>query len=338
WAIQIGYFGSYFQNDTGTLLLDNPFRTTDCVAPDGCTTATQGPATGRVDLYPDNHADYATFAGSFALPIKLRLLASINAGWLRQNDPFVPYTTNSILLAETGPLPATSLQGEKQTLAMNYKLIKALGKKFDIKAAYRQYDYNNNTRVLSFTPVEGDIAAADPDSPEENTPFGYNKKNIEVTGNWYFAKKSTAKIGYEGEIMDRSNRDVAHSTENGLVASVDTTPHKDLTFRAAYRYSVRDPEHYDDDEASAVSGGITNDSVFSRRFDEAARLRHRGDVQLEYSPTERLSFSGFGGTTQDNYNRRGGVNSSSPLNFIAGTIYPFYLYGVLKDLSYNTGF
>ena len=37
WAIQIGYNGSYFQNDTGHLLLDNPFRTTDCVAPDGCT-------------------------------------------------------------------------------------------------------------------------------------------------------------------------------------------------------------------------------------------------------------------------------------------------------------
>src|SRR6185503_1064607 len=274
WAIQIGYFGSYFQNDTGTLLLDNPFRTTDCVAPDGCTTATQGPATGRVDLYPDNHADYATFAGSFALPIKLRLLASINAGWLRQNDPFVPYTTNSILLAETGPLPATSLQGEKQTLAMNYKLIKALGKKFDIKAAYRQYDYNNNTRVLSFTPVQGDIAAANVDEPEENTPFGYNKKNIEVTGSWYFAKKSTAKIGYEGEIMDRSNRDVEQATENGFVTSIDMAPRKDLSFRASYHYSSRNPEHYLDDQTLEISGGITADSAFSRRFDEAARIRN----------------------------------------------------------------
>ncbi len=338
WAIQIGYFGSYFQNDTGTLLLDNPFRTTDCVAPDGCTTATQGPATGRVDLYPDNHADYATFAGSFALPIKLRLLASINAGWLRQNDPFVPYTTNSILLADTGPLPATSLQGEKQTLAMNYKLIKALGKKFDIKAAYRQYDYNNNTRVLSFTPVQGDIAAANVDEPEENTPFGYNKKNIEVTGNWYFAKKSTAKIGYEGEIMDRSNRDVEHATENGFVTSIDTAPRKDLSFRASYHYSSRNPEHYLDDQSLEISGGITADSAFSRRFDEAARIRNRGDAEVIYSPTDRLSFSGFGGTDQNDYNRRGGVNSASPLNFMAGTTNPYYLYGVLKDLSYNAGF
>ena len=51
----------------GRLVFDNPFRTTDCVAPNGCTNATQGPATGRVDLYPDNHAHYINFAGSFAL-------------------------------------------------------------------------------------------------------------------------------------------------------------------------------------------------------------------------------------------------------------------------------
>jgi MtrB/PioB family decaheme-associated outer membrane protein len=338
WGVQIGYTGSFLQNNTSALVFDNPFRTTDCVAPNGCTSATQGPATGLVDLYPDNHAHYINFAGSFLLMKHLRLLASINAGWLRQNDPFVPYTTNAILLAGTGPLPASSLHGEKQTLAMNYKLIQGLGKKFDIKAAYRQYDYNNDTKVLSFTPVEGDSAAANLTSPEENTPFGYNRKNIEVTGNWYYAKKSSVKVGYEGEIMDRSHRDVEHSTENGFVAAIDSAPRKDLSFRVSYRYSVRNPEQYQDDEAIATGGGITNDQIFSRRFDESARTRNRGDAQIQYSPTDRLSFSGFGGTMQDDYNHRGGVNSPTPLNFIAGTTYPYYLYGVLKDLSYNAGF
>ncbi len=101
WGVQLGYLGSFFQNNTGTLTFDNPFRTTDCVSPNGCTSATQGPATGRVDLYPDNHAHYFNFAGTFALPMKLRLLASVSAGWLGQNDAFIPYTTNSILEAQT---------------------------------------------------------------------------------------------------------------------------------------------------------------------------------------------------------------------------------------------
>src|SRR4030095_16061540 len=124
-----------------------------------CTNATQGPAKGQVDLYPDNQAHYLNFAGTVVLPLKIRLLASVNAGWLRQNDGFLPYTTNTLLEAQTAPLPAASLHGEKQTLAMNYKLIRAIGKKFEIKAGYRQYDYNNNTPVLSLTPVQGDLAA-----------------------------------------------------------------------------------------------------------------------------------------------------------------------------------
>jgi hypothetical protein len=177
-----------------------------------------------VDLYPDNHANYQNFAGSFRLPKGLTLLASISAGWLRQNDGFIPYTSNGLLEALTGPLPAASLDGQKQTLAMNYTLIEKLGKNFEIKGGYRQYDYTNNTHVLEFTPVQGDIAAPNLASPEENTPFGYNKKSIEVTGNWYFAKKSSLKVGYEGEIMDRTNRDVEHSTffwlyPNGVFSS-----------------------------------------------------------------------------------------------------------------------
>jgi hypothetical protein len=299
WGVQFGYTGSFFQNNISALVFDNPFRTTDCVAPTDCTNATQGPATGRADLYPGSRANYLNFAGSFDLIMHIRLLASINAGWLRQDDPLLPYTTNTILEAETGPFPASSLHGEKQTLALNYKLIKAFGKKFDIKAGYRQYDYNNDSYVLSFTPVQGDIAAADPTSPEENTPFGYNRKNIEVTGNWYYAKKSSLKVGYEGEIMDRSHRDVEHSTENGFVAAIDSAPRKDLSFRVSYRYSARNPERYLDDQTEEINGGITADQIFSRRFDESTRTRNRGDAQIQYSPTDRLSFSGFGGTMQE---------------------------------------
>ncbi len=335
WGVQGGYTGSFFQNHTGTLTFDNPFRTTDCVAPTNCTNATQGPATGVADLYPDNHAHYFNFAGTVPLPLKLRLLASVSAGWLRQDDPFVPYTSNSLREAQTTPLPAASLHGQKQTLAMNYKLIERIAKKFEIKAAYRQYDYNNDTPALDLTPVQGDLGAP---AAADSTPFGYNRKNIEVTGNWYFAKKSSLKLGYEGEIMDRSHRDVEHSTENGLVAAVDSTLRKDLSLHVSYRHSSRNPEVYEDEEAIATGGGITNDQIFSRRFDEATRTRDRGDAQLIYSPTDRLSFSGFGGTLQDNYNHSGGVNSAAALNFVAGTAPAYYLYGVLKDLSYNAGF
>jgi MtrB/PioB family decaheme-associated outer membrane protein len=266
WGIQAGYIGSFFQNHTGQLVWDNPFRTTDCFAAvvgSPCTSATQGPATGRMDLYPDNKAQYLSFAAATDVTKYMRFTASISPGWLRQNDAFLPYTTNTAIntcgdgtqaCTSLAVLPVSSLRGDKQTLAMNYTLVTTAWKSFEIKAAYRHYDYNNNTPVFTFTPIEGDAAA--PAAPTENTPFGFNRKNLELTGNWYFGKKSSLKVGYEGEWMDRSHRDAAHSLENSFIAAVDWVPFKDLLFRLSYRHSDRKPDVYQDDNASDTVTGV----------------------------------------------------------------------------------
>jgi MtrB/PioB family decaheme-associated outer membrane protein len=338
WAVQLSYLGSFFENRITTVTFDNPFRTTDCVSPNGCTSATQGPAVGRLDLYPDNSAHYLTFAGAYGLNKKIHLMASINPGWLRQNDRFVPYTSNSILQAMTGPLPSSSLDGKKTTLAMNYTVVANPFKRFQVKAGYRHYDYNNDTPVRSFTPVEGDFSAPNLTAPVENTPWSYNRKTFEATGTYYFGKKSSFKAGYVGDWMDRTHRDVAHSLENAFITSLDLV-HKDFSFRVAYRHAVRNPDTYVDDHFALVnaSGGITEEQVNHRRFDEAARTRDRFEAQASWNANDRLTFTAFGGSTQDNYNRRGGVNSPTPLNFLPATTNPYYLYGVLKDIGNNYG-
>jgi len=355
WAVQAGYLGSFFQNNIGQLVFDNPFRTTDCLnalTPLACTTGTQGPASGRMDLYPDNHANYLMFAGGTDLGKYLHLTGSLSPGWLRQNDAFLPYSTNTALLTcgdgtqactSLAALPVPSLEGSKQTLAMNYTLTTTAWKNVELKAAYRHYDYNNNTPVHDFTPAEGDSAAPSitPLTPVENTPFGYNRKNLDLSGNWFFTKLSSFKIGYETEWMDRVHRDVAHTLENTIVTALDLSPNKDLLFRVSYRHANRKPDAYLDDVSEEISGGIPVDSPYARRFDEAARLRNSADGLVQYSPSDKLTLSAFGGTVQDDYNRSGGVNSATPLNFLTGaaaTTNPYYLYGVLKDISYNYGF
>jgi hypothetical protein len=232
---------------------------------------------------------------------------------------------------------------------MNFTLVSLPWKNFQIKAGYRHYDYNNNTPIHTFTPTEGD--ASNPGSGDENTPFGFNRKNFELTGNWFFAKKSSAKLGYQVEWMDRSHRDVEHSIEQTFLGAVDVAHWKDLLFRLSYRHSVRDPDAYQDDQSSdpatgapipcdSTSVAFTADHRCSRRFDESHRVRNRGDGLIEYDVSDRLSFSAFGGTTQDDYNQRGKTNSSTALNFLTGaaaTTSPYYLYGILKDISYNYG-
>jgi hypothetical protein len=48
----------------------------------------------------------------------------------------------------------------------------------------------------------------------------------------------------------------------------------------------------------------------------------------------QFTFDGSFQTIQSDFNRRGGTNSPTPLNFIAGTTWPYYLYGNMNDLSW----
>ncbi|HSC77652.1 MAG TPA: MtrB/PioB family outer membrane beta-barrel protein [Candidatus Acidoferrales bacterium] len=353
-GFQASYLRSSFDNNITSLTIDNPYRTTDCVSPTGCTSATQGPATGVMDLYPDNHADYLTFAGAIDLGDYVRLMASVSPGWLDQNDAFLPYTSNTLRLAQTGPLPAPSLNGDKQTLAMNYTLVASPVKNVQLKAAYRHYDYDNNTPILLFTPVQGDFGAPNLAGVDnEHRATSYFRKTLELTGNWYFAKRNSVKVGYEGEWFDRTRRDVEDSREDSFIAAADLSPHKDLLFRLSYRHSNRKPDHYEDELSEGIpceAGALADARAAfefpdihpcARRFDEAARVRDRGDILVEYSPSDKLTFTGSFSTTQDDFNRRGGTNSATPLNFLTGsaaTLAPYYLYGVLTDLTYNYTF
>ncbi len=68
------------------------------------------PLSGRMDLYPSNYANYLSFAGATDVSKYLRFMASITPGWLRQNDPFIPYSTNTpINTCGDGTQPCTSL-------------------------------------------------------------------------------------------------------------------------------------------------------------------------------------------------------------------------------------
>jgi hypothetical protein len=78
-------------------------------------------------------------------------------------------------------------------------------------------------------------------------------------------------------------------------------------------------------------------SVAPRRFDETARILDRGDATILYN-VGQFTFDGSFQTIQMDFNRRGGVNSPTPLNFVPGRTRPYYLYGNMNDLSWTYTF
>jgi hypothetical protein len=151
WVLQLGYTGSFFRSDVKSLLFDSPFATADLpvqiIPPgNGCTpvapalncTIGATPSRGQLSLYPDNSANYLNVAGAFGNPKQVRVMGTASNGWLRQNEPFLPYTANTAITG-LGQLPSSSLHGDKKTLAMNWTAVSNLRKNTQLEAKYRQY-------------------------------------------------------------------------------------------------------------------------------------------------------------------------------------------------------
>ena len=320
-GFQAKYSGSIFNNEVSTLVWDIPFRTTD---------AANASSRGRLDLYPHNTANNLSFAGIVKIPHATRFMASIVPGWMRQNDAFLPLTINTAI---TGlpELPATSLHGSRQTLAMNYTLTSKAIRAVPLTLRYRSYDYNNNTPSLTFSRlVITDSSVTSASFPRRSLPFGYNRKTLGLDASWQFVKNSSLKFLYNWERMDREHRDVHRSHEHTVGTVFDFNPRNWLLFRASYKHSERNPEEYEANEESFPLGEAptTLGQIKSlRKFDEAARGRHRAEALLQLTPVDQFSFGASYGTTQDSYDATG----CTWLGFRQ-------CYGLLKDINFNYTF
>ena len=356
WGMQLGYWRQNFENNIPNMLVENPFSNN--------TNSTTVTANGNLSLYPDNKAQNLLFGGALNFG-GFHFMTSISPGWNSQNDRFVAYTTNEFLLNRTGaaapiPLPVSSLNGERQTLAMNYTFVFNPLKNVEFAARYRQYDNEDHTKEHVFNPYVGDLAAEaqlagpsgqevkdfvgiggllDPDCPGVcNKPYSFHTKDLEFSGTWFFAKKSLAKLQYGRQWFDRTNRDVKQTIEDSFKISTDLKPTKDFTLRVMGAVQDREPQD-SEYEWSLIPG--------TQRPDEGFRRRYRADVLAQYDLTDRLSVSGFYRTVQDDFNRRDRLTSLTPLGdpslvtvrtLRPTPIYgPYYVYGLLKDLVWNWG-
>jgi hypothetical protein len=375
WDALFGYQGSFFQNNTPSMVVMNPFSNVYNQVT-ATMSSTVGPATGRMDLYPDNNYQQFVGQGAVELGKHIHLMANITPGWMSQTANFQPLTTNTFLTL-TSPagypsfLPAPNLNGKVSTLAMNYTAVFKASKNLVFTAKYQHYAYDNNTPDLLVRPTVADTSflisssfhgstagcydpVVGPGSvnvinaaytyycPGEQSSF--TRKTFDMGGTWFFTKKDSVKFGYQREWMDRTNREVNESIEGSFYGALDMHLQKHLLLRVSARHQNRMPQG----GVNAYEADPSN--FYARMPDQSTRVRNRGDVSLQWDATQKLSLSAYWGTLQDNYNQRNSVNSLTPLGdatysavLVAGTtptpIYgPYYAYGLLNNIGRNYGF
>jgi MtrB/PioB family decaheme-associated outer membrane protein len=210
----IAYQYSKYHNEFNSVLVDNPALSTPVALTYNpttqaytCPTGTVcGTNTARVGLPPSNTASTISLMGAVLLPLRTRLVGSVNTSIEKQNEPFLPQFNNTALAATDPNLnllanQRPSLEGKVDRRTFNFAATSHPITNLTLGAKYRNYDYSNKTpegRILAmvvsdrattlgdsartewdpFTKVNGDFSAAYQVIPNGSVSVGYGIENF----------------------------------------------------------------------------------------------------------------------------------------------------------------
>jgi MtrB/PioB family decaheme-associated outer membrane protein len=298
----LSYDYSMFQNEFNSVSSMNPQQIAD--------TKTTGAAIGTTSLAPNNSAQTASAVLAGSLPLRTRIIASGSYSWWRQNEPFLPQTTNSFYTADPNlGVPRASLDGQATTAMFNVSLNSHPLKNLTVSARARSYEYRNQTppvAIDSFVINDRSLAAGDTSAGK---PF--SKYNYDVGASYRLLRTLSLNAGLAWETWkrDSTQRNVVTTNERTPRVSLDFTGLDWVTLRASYSNGVRRGDGYHITTAS--------ENPDFRRFDEADRNRERTNFEAEFMPIDQLSVALTWEVGHDGY--------------------PNSLYGVQSDKSVMAG-
>jgi MtrB/PioB family decaheme-associated outer membrane protein len=330
--VRLSWDGSFYNNDVQTVLWDNPIRITD--------SPTAGPAEGRMALWPSNRFNTLSSAASMRLPGRSRVTGSLALGWMHQNEPLLPHTTNQLL--PTVPLPRGTADVSGRTTASYLAFTSRPTPRLLFSARHRYYEFDNTTPAFNRTGyVSYDTAVrAGGGTPEL---FSLSRNTLDVDATTTFGA-AAFKVGYGLQGGDRTNRHFTGTTEHTFRTAVDLTGSNPVTVRAQYERARRAGRELDLHPLQAA-----NEQITMRQFDIANRTRDRATVIAFYAPVARIDLQASIAGGKDDYTEQGiglrdnthfiysaGVNVSPTDAITAGLSYSFEEYDAFLNQNQAT--
>jgi hypothetical protein len=300
---------SDFIDHIESFTFDNPFRITDSAGGLACT-YNCGPAMGRMTLYPSNKYDEAsaTFVVK-KLPLNGTFNIFMSAGYLRQNEQLVPFSTNSAdppMKSPSNPsFNATDPAGlPRQTAetAMDTKTISArwtgdLTRRFRLAAQYRYYAVDNNEKpftMYQFIREDEDIRNPETVGGTYSTVLAqYSKQTASLEGTYQITPLSKVTGVYTFERMNRDFREVKWMNDNKFKVEYDAILHGAFDLKTWVEHTQRTTSPYEFDQYNIVQGNPNGHPMFPwiEKFDEAALSRNEVQGMLTYAVTDNTSIS-----------------------------------------------
>ncbi|MGZ3333244.1 MAG: MtrB/PioB family outer membrane beta-barrel protein [Gemmatimonadaceae bacterium] len=280
------YDYSAFLNGFRSVTSDNPLLSTDL--------ATTGSSRGRTALAPSNQAHTGVVNAALSLPYRTRLNASGSYSLWIQNQPFIPATINSAIVADLSQIPQ-SLGGHSGTSSLYVSGVSRPITPLTLTARFRTFSFRDNVDVQSMPVLiinDRSVAAAE---DRDNLPF--TRRNADAAGTWRLETvlPLTFSAGYGWENWKRSEaRNVADLREGSPHLSLDVGVFDWMSLRSSYTTGRR-----------RIHGeyiqNTTDDQPLHRRFDQADRDRERTNLLATVTPFDQLTMSGSWTIGHDEY-------------------------------------
>lgn len=289
---------STFTNRISTLLVDNPKRITDLNGGDG-------PRAGALDLYPDNRVVRGSAALSYLLPRRTAIAATLSIAQGRQDDAFLPFTSNSALpQSSLDSLPARNLDAKAVQLNGDVRLTARPTKGLDGTLRFSYTDFHNETEELNFigqTPydVSWQRFIEMPNHILSNTQW---QTGLDLD----YALTSQVRVGgiAEFRVRERTEREVEKDDETVLGGRARLRLVNGLAVRAQYTRGDRNADEFLLDEYNGLKtrtaigstpglydslGALEQPGL--RRFDVADRIQDKATTDVSYALGERVDLS-----------------------------------------------
>jgi len=292
YQVQLAYDLNAFDNSNASVSVTNPLLATS--------SPTAGSSVGRAALAPSNLAQTFTVAGGLNLPFRTRVNSTLSYGVRSQNEPFIPYTSNSALTDSRLATEPTSLNGDVRTLLANFTATTRPFRAVSLTARYRYWDFDDRTQLFTGKQIPLEVITdrsitAFADTTVVTERFPYRKQNAGLELRWSPIRLVGVQAGYAWERWNRAEGlEVATTNEYTPRLALDVTPADWISLRASVSHSNRLNDGYADGTANDNFNGF-------RRFNMADRDRNAGDLLAQISASDRLAFSANYSIGHDNY-------------------------------------
>ncbi len=286
-SVGLEYFRSEFDNDRQNLSWENPF-----------TAFIAGSERGNLALSPDNQYQSWRLYAQYHLD-KHRFELSYGQGKGEQDDEYLSYTTNTLLMTQA--LPKSSYEGEVETrsarLKWNYRINSAL----QLKTRYRLDERDNVSDSQDYQPVLTDSLLQ---GTILNQRYSHKKSDIDVNLDWRWRPQTRFGYSYEYQRFQRQKESTGEYDSHALEFYWKERWSSDIKTKAKLLVEERDEKNH----AHSIS---SSDNSLYRDFTLADRLRHGAEFNMDWQCATDIQLSANAVFEDDDYNNaRIGVTDS----------------------------